>query len=108
MGGFSVDMELANTNDLVQAEGEPSLPVRFGGSRFAGRYADGRTALRDIAWGIHLSCGGREGLFSAVVEPDRDSALIGAFVMEELDLIIDCTSTRLIPRDPNQIISEIE
>ena len=51
---------------------------------------------------------GRSGLFQVVGEPARVSALIGAPVMENLDLIVDCTRQRLEPRDPRQIISEIE
>jgi len=55
-----------------------------------------------------LTYAGRIGVFSAVVEPKRDSALIGAIVMEDLDLIVDFTKQRLEPRDPGKIISEIE
>jgi hypothetical protein len=43
-----------------------------------------------------------------VIEPKRDSALIGAIVLEELDLLIDNTRQRLVPRDPRFIVSEIE
>src|SRR6185312_16345920 len=72
------------------------------------RYAAGRTAERAIAREVHLTYGGREGNFRAVVEPDRESALIGAIVLEELDFMVDCVGQRLVPRDPKQIISEIE
>jgi predicted aspartyl protease len=72
------------------------------------RYADGRTAERQMVRLIHLSCGGRESAFSAVVEPDRESVLIGAIVLEDLDFLIDCTAQRLVPRDPKQIVSEAE
>jgi hypothetical protein len=47
-------------------------------------------------------------LVNAIVEPARESALIGAIVLEDLDLLVDCANQRLVPRDPNQIISEIE
>jgi hypothetical protein len=29
-------------------------------------------------------------------------------VLEDLDLIVDCTHGRLVPRDPRHIISEVE
>ncbi len=80
---------------------EPSDPVKV-------RYADGRTAERPVAQGIRLSYAGRDDVFSAIVEPDRESALIGAVVMEVLDLIVDCAAQRLVPRDPRYIIAEIE
>jgi hypothetical protein len=57
---------------------------------------------------VHLSFDGRESIFNAVVEPGRESALIGAIVLEDLDLLVNCTAQRLVPRDPKQIISEAE
>jgi predicted aspartyl protease len=72
------------------------------------RHADGRVAQRRMAGPVQLSYLGRRGTFTALVEPERESALIGAIVMEDLDLIADCTSQTLQPRDPKQIISEIE
>ena len=72
------------------------------------RYANGSTAERAIVKGIHLSYGGRESVFNAIVEPDRDSALIGAIVLEDLDFLVDCVGQRLTPRDPKQIVSEVE
>jgi predicted aspartyl protease len=71
-------------------------------------YADGRVGQRPMVRGVHLTWGGRSSVFNAIVEPDRDSALLGAIVLEDLDLVIDCTTQTLRPRDPNRIISEIE
>jgi len=137
MGRFSVEVELANQKDLNLADGGFISPQEVRRARVRGvvdsgatrlvipasvaqrlglevsgsakvRYADGRTADRSIVGGIQLSFGGRSGIFSAVVEPDRESALIGAIVMEELDFMIDCVGQRLVPRDPKQIVSEAE
>lgn len=137
MGRVEVDVELVNNNDLVRfqagdipAEQVRRLPVHglvdTGASRLvlpksvaerlglqmngtvAVRYADGRRRKRPLAMGINLTLAGRSSVFSAVVEPRRDSALIGAIVLEELDLIPDCTRQALVPRDPERIISEIE
>ncbi len=137
VGRFSVDVVLTNIEDLTRAKigGIPPSQVRrltvrgvvdSGATRLVipaavaeklgleisgtvkVRYADGRSADRPVARGIRLAYAGRDDIFSAVVEPDRNSALIGAIVMEALDLIVDCTAQRLVPRDPNQIISEIE
>jgi predicted aspartyl protease len=88
-----------------------SLADRLGlqvGGEMQVRYADGRTAIRRIAQGIQLKYAGRESLFNAIVEPGRDSVLIGAIVMEDLDLIVDCARQQLVPRDPEHWISEIE
>ena len=72
------------------------------------RYADQRTARRQQVRDAWLEYAGRGGDFSAVVEPKRTDALIGAIVLEELDLIVDCATQSLRPRDPDTIISEIE
>ena len=137
MGRFSVEVELANDADLMRAEiGDisadqvrrlrirgvvdsgatrlviPESVAKQLGLEISGnvsvRYADGRTAEQAVAQRVRLSCQGRESIFSAIVEPGRESVLIGAIVMEELDFLIDCTGQRLVPRDPDRIISEVE
>ncbi len=72
------------------------------------RYADGRTATRKLVDDVMVDLLGRQATFRAAVEPDRNSALIGAIVLEDLDFVVDCSTQSLYPRDPNQIISEIE
>ena len=137
MGRFSIEVELANERDVIRAESgdiptdqvrkttirgvvdsgatrlvipesvAKQLGVDISGSAKV-RYADGRTADRSIARLVRLTYGGRESVFNAVVEPDRESALIGAIVLEDLDFLVDCSGQRLVPRDPKQIVSEIE
>jgi predicted aspartyl protease len=72
------------------------------------RFADGRREPRATVTDVQLEYRGRSGVFSAVVEPGRTDALIGAMVLEELDLLPDCTNGVLVPRDPNNIITEVE
>lgn len=137
MGRFSVEVELANDEDLIRAKAGvisheqvrrarvrgivdggaarlviPELVARQLGVELSGdievRYADGRTAQRAIARRIHLSYGGRDSVFNAIVEPARESVLIGAIVLEDLDFLVDCTNQRLVPRDPRHIVSEVE
>ena len=72
------------------------------------RYADGRRAQRAGAEGVYVEVLGRHGTFTAVVEPRRKTALLGAIVLEDLDLVVDCTAQRLVPRDPRSLTSEIE
>jgi predicted aspartyl protease len=71
------------------------------------QYADGRRARRKQADGASVQLLGRESTFTAVVEPKRDTALIGAIVLEELDLLVDCRQHRLVPRDPTGPVCEI-
>jgi predicted aspartyl protease len=70
--------------------------------------ADGHSATRQTVEGVYVDLLGRQGTFNAIVEPKRETALIGAIILEELDLLVDCTHQRLVPRDPRYVISEIE
>jgi predicted aspartyl protease len=72
------------------------------------RYADNRAATRTIVKQLSLEVAGREGTFRAIVEPDRDTVLIGVIVMEDLDLIVDCAHETLVPRDPEHFTTIIE
>jgi hypothetical protein len=57
---------------------------------------------------VRLELLGRHSTSSATVEPDRTTALIGAIVLEDLDFLVDCAKQRLVPRDPDRIVTEIE
>jgi predicted aspartyl protease len=72
------------------------------------RFADNRQEKRQVVDNVWLKLLGREGIFSAIVEPARNDALIGAIVMEELDLLVDCVTQSLQPRDPKGMLAEIE
>ena len=137
MGRVAVDFVVANNRDVVMAEPGDAIPgsvkhitvhgiVDTGAARLvlpqraadelglepAGevgvRYADNRRATRPRVTNVWLSLCGRDGVFSATLEPDREEALIGAIVLEELDLIVDCATESIHPRDPDRIVTEIE
>lgn len=137
VGRFSVELEVANHIDVVNAQQgtlEPDkvrrtlvtgvvdsgaarlvLPgkiVKQLGLPYKGkvkvRYANNQSATRDAVHEVHVRLGGRDGVFTAVVEPKRQTALIGAIVLEDLDFVVDCTAQRLVPRDPRFLVSELE
>ena len=72
------------------------------------RYADDRREKRQIVSNVWLQMLGRDGVFNAVVEPRRKDALVGAIVLEDLDLLVDCGTQAVYPRDPATTITEIE
>lgn len=72
------------------------------------RDADGRTARRREAQGAAVQILGRQGTFAAIIEPKRDTALIGAIVLEDLDLLADCQRREVVPRDSRGALFEIE
>lgn len=66
------------------------------------RFGDGRLEFRNVAEQVRVEVAGRQGTFRAILEPNRTDALIGAIVMEDLDLLVDCGNRTLQPRDPKQ------
>jgi predicted aspartyl protease len=137
VGRFSADCEVANYEDVAALRRKKIRPeqvrrviiqgvVDTGAARFVlpravveqlgllegdkikMRYADGRTAKRAMAEGAYVTLLGRSSTFTAVVEPKRKDALIGAIVLEDLDLLVDCIHMRVVPRDPKIAIYEIE
>lgn len=72
------------------------------------RYADNRKASRNVVENVRVDLLGRHGHFKAIVEPKREDVLIGAIVLEDMDLLVDCTTQTLQLRDPKQIIAVIE
>jgi predicted aspartyl protease len=137
VGRISVDIEVANNDDLalvrrgllrpdqvrretirgVIDSGATKLVLpqavvkRMGlplGDPIKVRYADGRRAQRREVKGVFVQLLGRDGIFTAISEPKRETALIGAIVLEDLDLLVDCVDQRLIPRDPSGPTCEIE
>jgi predicted aspartyl protease len=137
MGRFSIEIELANYKDVVLAQsghldaadvrrvriqgvvdsGAARLVLPESAAKELGltvtgqvkvRYADRRTGRRPQVEGVYLTLLGRHSVFNATLEPKRDTALIGAIVLEDLDFLVDCTRQRIYPRDPDFVVSEIE
>ena len=136
VGRFSVDLEVANNDDLVLARRGviPSDEVRretirgvvdsgavklvlpeavvkrLGlqpGNPINVKYADGRRAAASRPTGSSSSSSAATGL-SRPSASRSETALIGAIVLEELDLLVDCTQQKLVPRDPSGPLYEIE
>src|SRR5262245_40811248 len=137
VGRCSIDMEVTNNDDLVLERSGVLAPDKVRRLRISGvvdsgaarlvlpqsvakqlglrktgqvkvRYADGRTGRRNTVGEVTVEILGRHGVFTPIVETKRQTALIGAIVLEDLDLLVDCTNQRLVPRDPNIVVSEIE
>jgi predicted aspartyl protease len=136
VGRFSVEFEVANHVDVVQAKMGSLPPDQVRRQRISGvvdtgaarlvlpaslvaalgfpaagqvtvKFADGRRESKAVVGDVQLEIQGRSSVFTAVVEPGRADARIGAIVLEELDFIPDCTRQALLPRDPRGLIAEI-
>ena len=137
MGRFAVEFEVANNIDVGQAGLAQIKPEQVRRVRITGvvdpgatrlvlpagivrqlgvpkagqtktRYADGRMGRRAVVDEVRVTLQGRSRVFDAIVEPKRKTALIGAIVLETLDFVVDCVIQKLVPRDPKQIVSELE
>jgi predicted aspartyl protease len=137
MGRIVADLVLANNIDVAMNQAGMLTPDKIRQTRLSGvvdtgsnylvlptkvaealgvpaagqavvRYADRRSATRELVEQVQVELCGRHGTFRALLEPDRDIALIGAIVLEDLDLLVDCTRQTVYPRDPNNIIAEVE
>ena len=71
------------------------------------RYGHEGTDMRDMVDLVELEILGRKGSYHAISEPNRNTALIGAIIMEDMDFILDPGNQRIYPRDPERIIAEV-
>lgn len=73
------------------------------------KYADEQLAEVDVVWGLGVEVCRRTGVFEAVVEPNKNYGLLGAIVMETLDLIVDPRGLQLYPNPRSKLpMAEIE
>jgi predicted aspartyl protease len=137
VGRFSVEFEVANHEDAVKAKSGFLPPEQVRRGRISGvvdtwasrlvlpasvvaalglpvagqltvKFADGRRETKRVVGDVEVEIQGRSSVFTAVVEPGRTDALIGAIVLEELDFVPDCNRQALLPRDPNGVFAEID
>ncbi len=136
MGRFTVELEVANYEDVVRARwgelpleqvrrtlitglvdtGATDLVLPESVAQALGlrvleevtvRYADNRQAVRPEVGDVELKLLGRRKVFTAIAEPDRSEALVGAIVLEALDLVVNCKDQKLEPRDPKTLTAAI-
>lgn len=136
MGRVEAKLEVANYEDLVLLEkrlitpdkirrliirgivdtGSTTLVLPQGVAKQLGltpkrkvnvEYADDHFKVRDEVEGVYVTLLGRGGIYRAILEPKRDTALISAIILEDLDLLVDCKKLRLVPRDPKYKVFEV-
>ena len=126
MGCFSVEIEVANNFDVMDAQRGRIKPeqvrrVKLPGLVDSGAtrlvlpkkiveqlglplgekvkvlYADKRRTFRHKVTNVWLKMLNRDAVFDALVEPKRDTALVGAIVLETLDYVVDCVAQKVGP-----------
>jgi hypothetical protein len=133
---FSVEIEVANDGDLVLVHDGRIQPDQVRRETLRGvvnprvmrlvlpeavvqrlglppgdlapvRYADGRRGRLPLVRGVFVRLLDRDGTYSAISDPDRETALIGGMVLGDLDLMVDDAGHRLVPRDPRGPVCEM-
>lgn len=74
------------------------------------KYANEKLETKDVVYGVEIEVCDRKTVTTAVVEPQKRYGLLGAIVMEELDLIIEPRELKVYPnpRSPDMPMAEIE
>ncbi|MBI4613450.1 MAG: aspartyl protease family protein [Planctomycetes bacterium] len=71
------------------------LPRRLSPLRVT--YGDGRTETRQVATGLFMRIMGRFTETTAIVEPGRETVLVGAFPLEDMGFNVDLEHGTLVP-----------
>ena len=73
------------------------------------RYANNKTEIKSIYGIVTVEICGRAGEFNVLAEPEGAQPLVGQIILEQLDLIVDPSTRKVIPnpRSPEMPIVEI-
>lgn len=73
------------------------------------RYANNKTEVKPVYGVVTVEMCGRAGEFNVLGEPEGTQPLIGQIILEQLDLIVDPSTRRVIPnpRSPEMPLVEI-
>ena len=73
------------------------------------RYANNRTEIKSIYGVVTVEMCGRAGEFNVLAEPEGAQPLVGQIILEQLDLIVDPSTRKVIPnpRSPDMPMVEI-
>jgi len=73
------------------------------------RYANNKTEIKSIYGIVTVEMCGRAGEFNVLAEPEGAQPLVGQIILEQLDLIVDPSTRKVIPnpRSPEMPMVEI-
>lgn len=71
-------------------------------------YADERKEERPIAGVVTVRVGNRFVNMDCVVGPPGSEALVGQVILETMDLLVDCTQQKLIPRPESPFLPTLK
>jgi clan AA aspartic protease len=73
------------------------------------RYANNRTEIKSIYGVVTVEICGRAGEFNVLGEPEGVQPLVGQIILEQLDLVVDPSTRKVVPnpRSPEMPMVEI-
>ena len=73
------------------------------------RYANNKTEIKSIYGVVTVEMCGRAGEFNVLAEPEGAQPLVGQIILEQLDLIVDPNTRKVIPnpRSPEMPMVEV-
>ena len=73
------------------------------------RYANNKTEIKSIYGVVTVEICGRAGEFNVLAEPEGAQPLVGQIILEQLDLIVDPSTRKVIPnpRSPEMPMVEV-
>jgi len=73
------------------------------------RYANNKTEIKSIYGIVTVEMCGRAGEFNVLAEPEGAQPLVGQMILEQLDLIVDPSTRKVIPnpRSPEMPMVEV-
>jgi clan AA aspartic protease len=73
------------------------------------RYANNKTEIKSIYGIVTVEMCGRAGEFNVLAEPEGAQPLVGQTILEQLDLIVDPSTRKIIPnpRSPEMPMVEV-
>lgn len=90
-----VDNGSAKTVLPLSVTDQLDLPRRVDPLRVT--FADGRSESRQVALGLRMRILGRDTVGAAIVEPGRETVLVGAIALEDMGFNIDLEHGTLVP-----------
>ena len=72
------------------------------------RYANNKTEIKSIYGVVTVEMCGRAGEFNVLAEPEGTQPLVGQIILEQLDLIVDPSTKKVIPNPKSPEMPMVE
>ncbi|HEX59571.1 MAG TPA: hypothetical protein ENF26_05440 [Methanomicrobia archaeon] len=102
-------VEKIKVTNVFEPEKEIELEAVIDTGAMMLRYANNKTEIKPIYGVVTVEMCGRAGEFDVLAKPEGAQPLVGQIILEQLDLIVDPSTRRVIPnpRSPEMPMVEV-